>query len=95
MKKEEIIDIEDIDNRYRELATAIVAQTCEDYVYARRRQFQKKLRKGDTQTLNECVEFFNSPWYRLLINNKVSGDKMMEKLDEIARTRDGRIVKLF
>ena len=83
------------DLAYRELGTAIVAQACEDYIYARRRQFQGKARSIDHKTISENVEFFNSDWCKLLLNNKANPKELVEALDKIAKTEEGRIIKLL
>lgn len=84
---------------YRELAVAVVAQACEDYIYAKRALIYKNRRpdyiKRAQKIVDENIEFFHSDRYKLFSNNMCDWDKLIAKLDEFANDKDRKIFKFF
>ena len=76
------------------LCNAIVMQASEDYFTCKRMIEKGKnryLKISDcTKTLAECIDFFNSDWYKTLTNNdtRLAGNLVMQRLDEMVADKD-------
>lgn len=87
--------IENMVNGLDNLMSAIVIQACNDYFTCKRtievrgKNSANRISNCEKE-LQDCIDFFNSAWYRNLVNNNemLSGDKVMARLDEMAHDLD-------
>lgn len=64
---------------YRELALAIVVQACSDYTFA--------LAGNNRQLTSDCERFFRSEWFRLLVDDRIDGERVIEGVRRQHRQR--------
>ena len=76
------------DIRYRELATAIVAQACEDYCMSLRvinsKYSSEEELKEAFETNSDCLDFFYSDRFRLFSNFEMPVEALLERLEYLA-----------
>lgn len=71
-----------VEDRYANLAAAIIEQACADYINTPSGVFER--------TKRDCERFFRSDWFHMLSGGAVDGEKALAALREQRRQRIAR-----